>query len=118
MTNSRLTDPEILESRYPILIERFGVRRGSGGEGEWRGGDGAVRVVRFREAMTAAMLSNRRSTAPFGVSGGGEAKPGVNAVRRANGDLEMLPATARVQMAPGDAFLIETPGGGGFGEKP
>jgi 5-oxoprolinase (ATP-hydrolysing) len=118
MTNSRLTDPEILESRYPILIERFGVRRGSGGEGEWRGGDGAVRVVRFREAMTAAMLSNRRSTAPFGVSGGGDGRPGVNAVRRANGDVEMLRATARVEMSPGDAFLIETPGGGGFGEKP
>lgn len=118
MTNSRLTDPEILESRHPILIERFGVRRGSGGEGEWRGGDGAVRVVRVREAMTAAMLSNRRSTAPFGVSGGGDAKLGVNAVRRANGDVEILPGTARVEMAPGDAFLIETPGGGGFGEKP
>ncbi len=118
MTNSRLTDPEILESRYPILIERFGVRRGSGGDGEWRGGDGAVRVVRFREAMTAAMLSNRRSTAPFGVAGGGDAKPGVNAVRRANGEVEMLPATARAEMSPGDAFIIETPGGGGFGKKP
>ncbi len=118
MTNSRLTDPEILESRYPILIEWFGVRRGSGGDGEWRGGDGAVRVVRFREAMTAAMLSNRRTTAPFGVAGGGDAKSGVNMVRRASGDVEMLPATARAEMSTGDAFIIETPGGGGFGEKP
>jgi 5-oxoprolinase (ATP-hydrolysing) len=118
MTNSRLTDPEILESRYPILIERFGVRRGSGGDGASRGGDGALRVVQFREAMTAAMLSNRRATAPFGVAGGGDAKPGVNAVRRANGNVEMLPATAKVEMAAGDAFIIETPGGGGFGEKP
>jgi len=115
MTNSRLTDPEILESRYPILIEQFAVRRGSGGDGEWRGGDGAVRVVRFREAMTAAMLSNRRATAPFGVAGGGDGKPGVNSLRRANGDVEMLPATAKVDMAAGDAFVIETPGGGGFG---
>ena len=118
MTNSRLTDPEILESRYPILIEQFGVRRRSGGDGAWRGGDGAVRVVRFRQAMTAAMLSNRRATAPFGVAGGGDGKPGVNSVRRASGDVEMLPATAKVEMAAGDAFIIETPGGGGFGAKP
>jgi len=115
MTNSRLTDPEILESRYPILIERFGVRLGSGGDGEWRGGDGAVRIVQFREAMTAAMLSNRRRTAPFGVSGGGDAKSGRNAVRRADGRVAELPATAQAEMQPGDAFIVETPGGGGFG---
>jgi 5-oxoprolinase (ATP-hydrolysing) len=117
MTNSRLTDPEILESRYPILIERFGVRGGSGGEGQWRGGDGAVRIVRFREAMTAAILSNRRTTAPFGVAGGGAAKPGRNAVRRADGIVEELGSTARTEVAPGDAFIIETPGGGGFGMR-
>lgn len=115
MTNSRLTDPEILESRYPILIERFGVRPGSGGDGRWRGGDGAVRIVRFREAMTAAILSNRRRTAPFGVAGGGDARPGRNIVRRADGRIEELPATAQAEMQPGDAFIIETPGGGGFG---
>jgi 5-oxoprolinase (ATP-hydrolysing) len=117
MTNSRLTDPEILESRYPILIERFAVRRGSGGDGQWRGGNGAVRVVRFREAMTAAILSNRRTTAPFGVVGGENAKAGRNAVRRVDGRIEELPATAQAEMQPGDAFIIETPGGGGFGEK-
>ena len=117
MTNSRLTDPEILESRYPILIERFGVRQGSGGDGEWRGGDGAVRIVRFREAMTAAMLSNRRCTAPFGVAGGAAAKPGRNAVRRADGRVEELAATAQVEMQAGDAFVIETPGGGGYGRR-
>jgi 5-oxoprolinase (ATP-hydrolysing) len=117
MTNSRLTDPEILESRYPILIERFAVRRGSGGDGQWRGGNGAVRVVRFREAMTAAILSNRRTTAPFGVAGGENAKAGRNAVRREDGRIEELPATAQAEMQPGDAFIIETPGGGGFGEK-
>ncbi len=117
MTNSRLTDPEIMESRYPILIERFGVRGGSGGEGQWRGGDGAVRIVRFRQAMTAAILSNRRTTAPFGVDGGEDGKPGRNAVRRADGEVEELASTARTDMAPGDAFIIETPGGGGFGKR-
>ncbi len=117
MTNSRLTDPEILEIRYPILIERFSVRQGSGGDGQWRGGDGAMRVVRFREAMTAAMLSNRRTTAPFGVSGGGNAKSGRNAVRRADGRVEELSATAQATMQPDDAFIIETPGGGGFGKR-
>lgn len=117
MTNSRLTDPEILESRYPILIERFGVRQGSGGDGAWRGGDGAVRIVRFLEAMTAAMLSNRRRTAPFGVAGGGDAKPGRNAVRRADGRVEELAATAQAEMQPGDSFIIETPGGGGYGKR-
>jgi 5-oxoprolinase (ATP-hydrolysing) len=118
MTNSRLTDPEVLESRYPILIERFGVRRGSGGDGEWRGGDGAVRIVRFREAMTAAMLANRRATAPFGVAGGKPGKPGRNMVRRADGRVEELPATAQAEVAAGDAFVIETPGGGGYGVPP
>lgn len=118
MTNSRLTDPEIMESRYPILIERFGVREGSGGAGQWHGGNGAVRIVRFREAMTAAILSNRRTTAPFGVGGGEAAKPGRNAVRRANGRVEELGSTARTEMAPGDAFIIETPGGGGYGAAP
>jgi len=117
MTNSRLTDPEIMESRYPILIERFAVRAGSGGKGQWNGGDGAVRIVRFRQAMTAAILSNRRTTAPFGVSGGEEGKPGRNAVRRADGGVEELGSTARTAMAAGDAFIIETPGGGGFGKR-
>jgi len=117
MTNSRLTDPEIMESRYPILIERFAVRAGSGGKGKWNGGDGAVRIVRFREAMTAAILSNRRTTAPFGVDGGEAGKPGRNAVRRADGRVEELGSTARADMAAGDAFIIETPGGGGFGKR-
>jgi 5-oxoprolinase (ATP-hydrolysing) len=115
MTNSRLTDPEVMESRYPILIEQFSVRRGSGGHGSWRGGDGAVRIVRFRERMTAAILSNRRATKPFGVAGGGAGEPGHNAVRRRDGRVEELPATAQVEVAAGDVFIIETPGGGGFG---
>jgi 5-oxoprolinase (ATP-hydrolysing) len=115
MTNSRLTDPEILEARFPVLIEQFGVRRGSGGAGRHRGGDGAVRRVRFREAMTAAILSNRRSTAPFGVAGGGDGTVGRNAIERADGRVEELAATAEISVAAGDVFVIETPGGGGFG---
>ena len=115
MTNSRLTDPEILEARFPVLIEQFSVRRGSGGAGEHRGGDGAVRRVRFLEAMTAAILSNRRSTSPFGVAGGGDGAAGRNAVERADGRIDELAATAEVSVAAGDVFVIETPGGGGFG---
>ena len=117
MTNSRLTDPEIIESRFPILIERFGVRRGSGGEGAHRGGDGAVRAIRFREAMTAAILANRRSTAPFGLEGGGAGKAARNYVRRRDGRIEELSATAKAAVEAGDTFVIETPGGGGFGRK-
>jgi 5-oxoprolinase (ATP-hydrolysing) len=116
MTNSRLTDPEVFEDRFPVLLERFGIRRGSGGAGAHRGGDGAVRHVRFREPMTAGILSNRRRVPPFGLAGGADGAAGVNRVRRADGSVEELGSTARVAMAAGDAFLIETPGGGGFGE--
>jgi 5-oxoprolinase (ATP-hydrolysing) len=116
MTNSRLTDPEVLESRFPILIERFGVRRGSGGDGAHRGGDGAVRAIRFREPMTAAILANRRVTAPFGLAGGAAAKPGRNLVRRASGEIVELAATGKADVGEGDVFVIETPGGGGYGK--
>ncbi len=115
MTNSRLTDPEVLEMRFPVLVEAFAIRRGSGGAGRHRGGDGAVRRIRFREAMTAAILSNRRRVAPFGLEGGSDGGAGRNRVERADGSVEELPATARVELEPGDAFVIETPGGGGFG---
>jgi 5-oxoprolinase (ATP-hydrolysing) len=115
MTNSRLTDPEVLESRFPVLVESFSVRRGSGGAGLHKGGDGAVRRIRFREPMTAAILSNRRATAPFGLLGGEAAKAGANRVERAGGAVEILPATARSQLAVNDVFVIETPGGGGYG---
>jgi len=117
MTNSRLTDPEVLESRFPVLVEKFAVRRGSGGEGQWRGGDGATRIVVFREPMTAAILSNRRTTAPFGLAGGEPGQMGRNAIRRANGIEEVLASTARADVNAGDAMIIETPGGGGFGNK-
>ena len=115
MTNSRLTDPEILETRFPVILERFSIRRGSGGAGAHNGGDGAVRSIRFREPMQAGILSNRRRVAPRGVEGGGDASPGINRVVRADGSEEIMAATASAEMAAGDAFVIETPGGGGFG---
>jgi len=115
MTNSRLTDPEVLETRFPVLVERFGVRRGSGGKGAHTGGDGAIRRIRFREPMTAAMLANRRSTAPFGLKGGGEGASGANRIERADGSTTTLGATGKADVAPGDVFVIETPGGGGYG---
>jgi 5-oxoprolinase (ATP-hydrolysing) len=117
MTNSRLTDPEVLEARFPVLLEEFSIRRGSGGEGVHRGGDGAVRRVRFRQAMTAGILSNRRKVPPFGLAGGAPGAAGRNAVERADGSVEHLSATASVEMQPGDVFVIETPGGGGFGAR-
>jgi 5-oxoprolinase (ATP-hydrolysing) len=115
MTNTRLTDPEVLESRFPVLLEEFAIRRGSGGKGRFHGGDGAVRSLRFRTAMSAAILSNRRRVAPFGLSGGEAGSVGRNFVVRANGETEHLGATASVEMAADDLFVIETPGGGGFG---
>ncbi|WP_428153443.1 hydantoinase B/oxoprolinase family protein [Brevundimonas sp.] len=116
MTNSRLTDPEVLETRFPVLLEEFSIRRGSGGAGRWTGGDGAVRRVRFLEPMTAAILSNHRRVPPFGVDGGKPGATGINRIERADGTVEPLASTAEVSMAPGDVFVIETPGGGGFGE--
>jgi 5-oxoprolinase (ATP-hydrolysing) len=117
MTNSRLTDPEVLESRYPVLLKRFEIRRGSGGAGAFRGGDGAIREIEFREAMTAAILSNHRSVAPFGMAGGEPGSPGINRVRRADGTEERLAASAEIAVASGDAIIIETPGGGGYGTR-
>jgi 5-oxoprolinase (ATP-hydrolysing) len=115
MTNSRLTDPEVLETRYPVLVERFAIRRGSGGGGAHTGGDGVERHIRFRARMRANILSNRREVAPRGIEGGGDAKPGVNQVVRADGTVETLSATASAEMREGDMFVIDTPGGGGFG---
>ncbi|HYG47635.1 MAG TPA: hydantoinase B/oxoprolinase family protein [Allosphingosinicella sp.] len=118
MTNSRLTDPEVLETRYPVLVERFAIRRGSGGEGRHKGGDGVERHIRFRERMRANILSNRREVPPRGIEGGGDAKTGVNQVIRADGTVETLSATASAEMREGDMFVIETPGGGGYGCPP
>jgi 5-oxoprolinase (ATP-hydrolysing) len=115
MTNSRLTDPEILEDRYPILITRFAVRPGSGGEGRWRGGDGIIRAIRFLEPMEVSMLSGHRIVPPFGLAGGAPGTCGRNSLRRANGQVEALPGTMEVSVAAGDTLIVETPGGGGYG---
>jgi len=115
MTNSRLTDPEVLEWRFPVLLETFEIRRGSGGAGRWRGGDGALRRVRFLEPMTAAILSEHRRIAPCGMAGGLPAKTGRNRVRRADGKVVELEACDQIEMNAGDCFVIETPGGGGYG---
>jgi 5-oxoprolinase (ATP-hydrolysing) len=115
MTNSRITDAEVLEARFPVLLEEFSIRRGSGGAGRHRGGDGVLRRIRFREAMHAAILSNRRRVAPHGLDGGGAGQPGRNRVLRADGTVEELASTVGIEMRAGDAFVVETPGGGGFG---
>jgi 5-oxoprolinase (ATP-hydrolysing) len=117
MTNSRLTDPEVLEWRFPVLLEGFEIRRGSGGAGRWRGGDGVIRRVRFLEAMTAAILSGHRKIAPYGMAGGSPGKTGRNWVRRADGKVVELEACDQIQVNPGDSFVIETPGGGGYGRS-
>jgi 5-oxoprolinase (ATP-hydrolysing) len=116
MTNSRLTDPEVLESRLPVLLREFSYRRGSGGAGRWRGGDGLVRCVEFRRSLTAAILSNHRRRAPRGLAGGADGAPGANRVVRRDGRVETLAAIAQVEVGAGDRFVVETPGGGGFGE--
>jgi 5-oxoprolinase (ATP-hydrolysing) len=118
MTNSRLTDPEVLEWRFPVRVEEHRIRRGSGGAGRWKGGDGAVRRIRFLERMTASVLSNNRVHPPRGLAGGADGLPGLNRVERASGAIEELPSCAQVTMEPGDVFVIETPGAGGYGRSP
>jgi 5-oxoprolinase (ATP-hydrolysing) len=115
MTNSRLTDPEVLEFRFPVRLESYAVRAGSGGAGQWRGGDGGVRRVRFLQAMTASILSNGRSVPAFGMAGGQPGALGINRVERASGRVETLAHIGSAEMAPGDVFVVETPGGGGYG---
>ncbi|MGV0759062.1 hydantoinase B/oxoprolinase family protein [Tistrella mobilis] len=118
MTNSRLTDPEVLEWRFPVVLEAFEIRAGSGGAGRHHGGNGARRRLRFEEEMTVSLLSNRRRVAPFGLAGGADGAPGRNWVERTDGSREDFGACATVEMTPGDVFVIETPGGGGYGEPP
>ena len=115
MTNTRLTDPEILEWRHPVRIKHFKVRRNSGGLGAQRGGDGVVRRLQFLEPMTVNVLSSRRKVAPYGVEGGQDGLVGVNRLLRADGTTKELPGSTRVEVQPADCFEIETPGGGGFG---
>lgn len=115
MTNSRLTDPEVLEFRFPVRLESYAIRTGSGGSGRWRGGDGGVRRVRFLESMTASILSNGRVHGAFGMAGGERGQVGINRVVRADGRVEELGHIGQAQMQPGDVFEIHTPGGGGYG---
>jgi len=115
MTNSRLTDPEILETRLPVRLDEFAIRYGSGGPGMHKGGDGVIRAVTFLEPMRANILANRRRIPPRGLKGGADARPGRNWVERTDGYVEMLTATAYADVRPGDRFVIETPGGGGYG---
>jgi 5-oxoprolinase (ATP-hydrolysing) len=115
MTNSRLTDPEILEGAFPVLVREFAVRRGSGGRGRHHGGDGAVRRLEFRARLSGALLANHRRIAPFGVGGGQPGALGEARIRRADGRIETLGATARFEVGPGDELTVLTPGGGGFG---
>lgn len=118
MTNSRLTDPEVLEWRLPVLLEEFAVRRGSGGTGTWRGGDGAVRRIRFREPMTVSTLSQHRRVAPYGMAGGSPGALGTGRVERADGSVQALDGSDFADAGPDDVLVIETPGGGGYGRAP
>jgi 5-oxoprolinase (ATP-hydrolysing) len=115
MTNSRLTDPEVLEFRFPVRVDSYEIRPGSGGAGRWPGGDGGTRRVRFLEPMTASILSNGRHHGAFGMAGGEAGQVGRNSVERADGSVEALDHIGSAQMQPGDVFVVETPGGGGFG---
>ena len=117
MTNSRITDPEVLESRYPVHLERFEINPGSGGEGKHRGGNGVIREMRFEQQMTAAILSGFRSRQPAGMDGGKPGKQGASRVERADGSVEQMEACFRTEVYPGDRIIVETPGGGGFGRK-
>lgn len=118
MTNSRLTDPEILEWRLPVRLDEFAVRHGSGGAGKWHGGDGAVRRIRFLEHMTVSTLSQHRRVPPYGMAGGAPGALGANRVERADGTVVELGGSGSADVGPGDVLVIETPGGGGYGTPP
>ncbi|MCL4185663.1 MAG: hydantoinase B/oxoprolinase family protein, partial [Burkholderiaceae bacterium] len=115
MTNSRLTDPEILELRFPVRLESYEIRAGSGGAGRWRGGDGGVRRIRFLEPMSASILANGRVHPAFGAAGGSPGAPGADYVIRADGHIDRLRHADSAELGAGDVFVVETPGGGGYG---
>jgi 5-oxoprolinase (ATP-hydrolysing) len=115
MTNTRLTDPEVLEMRYPVRLVEFCVRQGSGGAGRCPGGDGVRRTYQFLEPVTVSLLTSRRNRPPFGLSGGGPGAVGENWLLSPNGQTERLQANCQVQVQPGQRVSISTPGGGGFG---
>ena len=115
MTNSRLTDPEVLEWRFPVVLDAFSIRKGSGGSGKYHGGDGVIRRVRFLENMKANVLSGHRRIPPYGMAGGEDGKVGSNTVEHVNGSTTQLSGTDQIDLEAGDTFIIETPGGGGYG---
>ncbi len=115
MTNTRMTDPEVFELRYPVRLEEFSIRRGSGGAGKWHGGNGSRRRIRFLEAMTAVVVASRRNVAPFGLAGAADGAAGRQWVDRVDGTRTVMSGTDQTEIAPGDVFTIETPGGGGYG---
>jgi 5-oxoprolinase (ATP-hydrolysing) len=117
MTNTRITDPEVLEHRYPVRLERFAVRRGSGGAGRWRGGDGAVRELLFLAPLALSVLTQHRASGPYGVAGGEAGLPGRQRVLRAGGGVEVLGSVDGREVAAGDRLVLETPGGGGWGSR-
>jgi len=116
MTNTRMTDPEVLETRFPVRVDEFSIRQGSGGQGTYVGGNGIVRRLTFHEAMTVTTLSSHRKVPPLGAQGGSPGQIGENSVQRASGDLELLKGDDQVELTPGDTFIMKTPGGGGFGD--
>jgi 5-oxoprolinase (ATP-hydrolysing) len=118
MTNTRITDPEVLETRYPVRLERFVIRKGSGGGGHWRGGDGLIRQYRFLKPVDVSLLTQRRDLAPFGMEGGDPGTKGNNIRVRANGQREELPGATTYSADAGEALIIETPGAGGWGSAP
>jgi 5-oxoprolinase (ATP-hydrolysing) len=115
MTNSRMTDPEVLEFRYPVQVEEHSIRYGSGGRGRWNGGPGALRRIRFLEAMEASILSGHRRVPPYGMAGGAPGEVGRNWVERRDGTMTALGGAATTHCGPGDVFVIQTPTAGGFG---
>ena len=117
MTNTRLTDPEVLEVRFPVILRKSSVRFGSGGKGQHQGGDGMIRCVEFREPLTISLLTSRRNCQPFGMDGGEAGAAGENWLQRVDQQLEELPSQCQIQVKAGERLILKTPGGGGFGKK-
>jgi 5-oxoprolinase (ATP-hydrolysing) len=115
MTNTRMTDPEILELRYPVRLEEFSIRHGSGGAGQWRGGNGSRRRIRFLRPMEAVIVASRRTVPPHGLKGGQDGAGGRQWVERVDGSVLTMAGSDRASLAPGDVLGLETPGGGGWG---
>ena len=117
MTNSRMTDPEIFEEKFPVIIEDFSLRQNSGGEGLYKGGNGCKRKIKFLEEVEVSLLTGRRKNSSHGLFGGSNGLPGKNSIITIEGEIKTLPPTATFKIKPGESLLIETPGGGGFGLK-